>query len=56
MNEARNDQFGGHHPLTGIKAILFDIYGTLLGSTAGEIHPDPELRALIAEALSLIHI
>ncbi|QJE94244.1 HAD family hydrolase [Luteolibacter luteus] len=50
MNEARNDHFGGHHPLTGIKAILFDIYGTLLGSTAGEIHPDPELRALIAEA------
>jgi putative hydrolase of the HAD superfamily len=32
-----------------IRAVLFDIYGTLLKSAAGEIHPDPELRAAIAE-------
>lgn len=32
------------------RAVLFDIYGTLLGSAAGEIHPDPALRDLIAKA------
>ena len=30
------------------RAIVFDIYGTLLSSSAGEIHPDPALRELIA--------
>jgi putative hydrolase of the HAD superfamily len=30
-----------------LRAILFDIYGTLLRSAAGETHPDPALRALI---------
>ena len=30
--------------------MLFDIYGTLLKSDAGEIHPDPALRAEIAKA------
>lgn len=30
--------------------MLFDIYGTLLKSDAGEIHPDPALRAEIARA------
>jgi len=33
-----------------LRAVLFDIYGTLLSSAAGELHPDPALRALIAEA------
>jgi putative hydrolase of the HAD superfamily len=33
-----------------IRAVLFDIYGTLLRSGAGESHPDPELRAAISEA------
>jgi putative hydrolase of the HAD superfamily len=33
-----------HPPL---RAILFDVYGTLLRSTAGETHPDPAMRALI---------
>jgi putative hydrolase of the HAD superfamily len=33
-----------------IRAVLFDIYGTLLRSDAGEIHPDPALRAEIAGA------
>lgn len=32
------------------RAVLFDIYGTLLSSAAGELHPDPALRALIAKA------
>lgn len=32
------------------RAILFDIYGTLLSSDAGEIHPDPSLREAIARA------
>jgi putative hydrolase of the HAD superfamily len=32
------------------RAILFDIYGTLLSSAAGELHPDPALRELIARA------
>ncbi|MCW1924642.1 HAD family hydrolase [Luteolibacter arcticus] len=32
------------------RAILFDIYGTLLKSSAGETHPDPALRALIERA------
>ena len=27
--------------------MLFDIYGTLLASNAGELHPDPALRAMI---------
>jgi len=36
-----------HPPL---RAILFDIYGTLLRSSAGETHPDPALRALIEKA------
>ena len=33
-----------------IRAVLFDIYGTLLKSAAGETHPDPALRALIERA------
>ncbi|MCW1886430.1 HAD family hydrolase [Luteolibacter flavescens] len=33
-----------------LRAVIFDIYGTLLKSAAGEIHPDPKLRALIEEA------
>lgn len=36
--------------LPGIKAVLFDVYGTLLESAAGEEHPSPELRDAIAEA------
>ncbi len=32
------------------RAVLFDIYGTLLSSAAGELHPDPSLRDLIAKA------
>jgi putative hydrolase of the HAD superfamily len=32
------------------RAVLFDIYGTLLRSAAGEIHPDPAIRALIEKA------
>jgi putative hydrolase of the HAD superfamily len=32
------------------RAVLFDIYGTLLASAAGEIHPDPELRPWIEKA------
>jgi putative hydrolase of the HAD superfamily len=32
------------------RAVLFDIYGTLLRSAAGELHPDPALRELIARA------
>jgi putative hydrolase of the HAD superfamily len=32
------------------RAVLFDIYGTLLSSAAGELHPDPALRDLIATA------
>lgn len=32
--------------------VLFDIYGTLLRSTASELHPDPELRAAISEVHS----
>jgi putative hydrolase of the HAD superfamily len=32
------------------RAILFDIYGTLLSSDAGEIHPDPSLHEAIARA------
>lgn len=32
------------------RAVLFDIYGTLLSSAAGELHSDPALRALIAKA------
>jgi putative hydrolase of the HAD superfamily len=33
-----------------LHAVLFDIYGTLLSSAAGELHPDPALRDLIAKA------
>jgi putative hydrolase of the HAD superfamily len=33
-----------------LRAVLFDIYGTLLRSTAGETHPDPTLRGPIARA------
>ncbi len=33
-----------------LRAVLFDIYGTLLRSAAGELHPDPALRDLIARA------
>lgn len=33
-----------------LRAVLFDIYGTLLSSAAGELHPDPVLRDLIARA------
>jgi putative hydrolase of the HAD superfamily len=33
-----------------IRAVLFDIYGTLLVSNAGGTHPDPALRAAIASA------
>ena len=36
--------------LPEIKAVLFDVYGTLLESAAGEVHPSLELRAAIAEA------
>jgi putative hydrolase of the HAD superfamily len=32
------------------RAVLFDIYGTLLRSAAGELHPDPALRDLIDKA------
>lgn len=32
------------------RAVLFDIYGTLLSSTAGGLHPDPALHDLIAKA------
>ncbi len=31
-----------------IRAVLFDVYGTLLVSRAGGSHPDPELREAIA--------
>ncbi len=41
---------GERTSLPGIRAVLFDIYGTLLSSAAGEIHPDPRLRAAIAAA------
>jgi putative hydrolase of the HAD superfamily len=33
-----------------LRAVLFDIYGTLLSSAAGELHPNPALRDLIARA------
>ena len=33
-----------------LRAVLFDVYGTLLRSTAGETHPDPAMRALIEQA------
>ena len=33
-----------------IRAVLFDVYGTLLRSGAGGLHPDPRLRAAIAKA------
>lgn len=33
-----------------VRAVLFDVYGTLLKSAAGEIHPDPALRELIERA------
>ena len=36
-----------HSPL---RAILFDVYGTLLKSPAGETHPDPAIRTLIENA------
>jgi putative hydrolase of the HAD superfamily len=36
-----------HPPL---RAILFDVYGTLLKSSAGETHPDLTLRSLIEKA------
>jgi putative hydrolase of the HAD superfamily len=36
-----------HPPL---RAVLFDVYGTLLKSSAGETHPDPALRSLIEKA------
>jgi putative hydrolase of the HAD superfamily len=32
------------------RAVLFDIYGTLLRSNAGELHPDPALRGLITRS------
>ena len=32
------------------RVVLFDIYGTLLSSAAGELHPDPALHDLIARA------
>lgn len=32
------------------RAVVFDIYGTLLRSAAGETHPDPAIRALIEKA------
>lgn len=37
-------------PFPGIKAVLFDVYGTLLASGAGDLHPDPALRAAIDTA------
>lgn len=33
-----------------LRAVLFDIYGTLLKSSAGETYPDPAIRALIEKA------
>ena len=33
-----------------LRAVLFDVYGTLLRSSAGETHPDPALRSLIERA------
>jgi putative hydrolase of the HAD superfamily len=36
-----------HPPL---RAVLFDVYGTLLKSSAGETHPNPALRSLIERA------
>ena len=33
-----------------LRAVLFDIYGTLLSSAAGELHSDPALHDLIAKA------
>jgi len=33
-----------------LRAVLFDVYGTLLKSTAGETHPDLAMRALIERA------
>lgn len=33
-----------------LRAVLFDVYGTLLKSAAGETHPDPAMRALIEKA------
>jgi putative hydrolase of the HAD superfamily len=33
-----------------LRAILFDVYGTLLKSTAGETHPNPAMRELIEKA------
>jgi len=33
-----------------LRAVLFDVYGTLLRSAAGETHPDPTIRALIEKA------
>nr|WP_226895443.1 HAD family hydrolase [Luteolibacter marinus] len=37
-------------PLPGIKAVIFDIYGTLLISAAGDTDPDPEIDAAIEAA------
>lgn len=34
--------------IPGIKAVLFDIYGTLLASSAGERHTDPDIQAVIS--------
>lgn len=33
-----------------LHAVLFDVYGTLLKSSAGETYPDPAIRALIEKA------
>lgn len=33
--------------IPGIRAVLFDVYGTLLASAAGERHPDPGIHAVI---------
>jgi len=33
-----------------LRAVLFDVYGTLLKSAAGETHPDSAMRALIEKA------
>jgi len=36
--------------LPSLRAVLFDVYGTLLKSSAGETHPDPALHSLIEKA------
>ena len=32
-------------PLSGIKAVIFDIYGTLFSSACGDLEPEPDQRA-----------